>query len=348
MIERDTLAQAATSLRLAALRLDELLSRSRQAATADWQGRAARSAVAAVEHIARQAWAAEEFRRLASAIERHNGVGGAMVEWSAAATAAIIRTVGLPNVTRLAPDGRGVLADVFQSMKSGGPPKDHFRIIQSNTDPPRLIIVLAGVQDLSTAVSAGPGAIREIIDRPKGTPRDLAVAIPQVITNSGDYVKRVEHGVARYLTAHGLPPATKVVVIGHSHGAITAIDLAGRNSFNGGVARVTHVIAAGGGQGGHLDEAGPGTDVLVLTNRADAVSRAIALTDLDHSAYRGIDERFEVSRWVGFGSDAGHDLPRYVALAGGLDGRGKRFVDEAFVDLAGATFDVTDVSLLTA
>ena len=88
--------------------------------------------------------------------------------------------------------------------------------------------------------------------------------------------------------------------------------------------------------------------MLVLTNRADAVSRAIALTDLDDSAYCGIDERFELSRWVGFGSDAGHDLQRYVALAGGLDGRGKRFVDEAFVGLAGATFDVTDVSLLTA
>lgn len=167
------------------------------------------------------------------------------------------------------------------------------------------------------------------------------------MTNSGDYVTRVEDGVAGYLAEHGLTRATEVVVIGHSHGAITAIDLAGRKSFNGDVARVTHVIAAGGGQGGYLDEARPGTDVLVLTNRADAVSRAIALTDVDHSAYHGVDERFEVSRWVGIGSDVGHDLPRYVALATGLDGRGRRFVDEAFVDLAGATFDITDVSLLT-
>ena len=341
MTDPGTVSSAAFSLRATAHGLDELIGRLHSTAT--WKGPAGARAAQALTALASHRCVSWELQRVAAALETFEPDD----EWSAWIIANALRAVLFPRVMRLASDGRSILADTFQDIGNDGPPKDHFRIIETNTHPPRLIIVLAGVQDLTSSLLSGAAAPVEVARRRNDTPRDLAVAIPQVFSNGGDYVERVERGVRAYLQARHMGADTEVVIIGHSHGAITAVDLAGRASFNGGTVRVTHVIAAGGGQGGHLDEPRLGTDLLVLTNTADLVSRAIAATDINRAAYVGTDRRLEVTRWAGIGTDAGHDLPRYEGLAKRLTGRGRALVDDAFSALAGVSVQVTDVSLLT-
>jgi hypothetical protein len=275
-----------------------------------------------------------------------------------------------------APDGRSIVADVYRDFKSdsmnSGPPEGHIRIIETSTVPPRLVIVLAGVEDLSSTKDAavaeakrvaplmpifpalspilvGRRVLQEVIDRPERNPRDLAVATPQHFVNGGDYVESVKQRVTEYMALRGLATPTEVIVVGHSHGAITAVDLAADKSFNGGLVVVTHVIAAGGGQAGDLDQPRRGTAVLAVTNTDDLVSRVIYNTDLSPAdKLRRLEpDRFEYRASDGSTKgDLGHDTPHYVKIVEAMDGRAKQFVDDATAGLAGTEALTTDLSVL--
>ena len=47
------------------------------------------------------------------------------------------------------------------------------------------------------------------------------------------------------LRAAGVPAGSSLMIVGHSFGADTALDLAADREFNGGEYTVTHVVAAG-------------------------------------------------------------------------------------------------------
>ncbi len=288
-------------------------------------------------------------------------------------------TLRAPIYTTFGPDGTSIVGQIFHDLKANqvtsGPAENHMRIIETDSNPPRLIIVLAGVQDLSSAVTKGADGIKqlwpivltgpvgvgvgvaevgrrvvdEVVSRPGGTPRDLSVAIPQHFANGGDYVLAVQQRVTEYLRMRALSTGTEAVLIGHSHGAITAVDLAASSQFNGGLVRITHVIAAGAGQAGDLDEPLAGTSVLAVTNTQDDVSAVIYATDLskaDRSRSHQLPaDRFE-HRANGGSLGRGHDTPNYVNVVHSMDGRSKAFIEGALHDLGGTTARITDVPLV--
>jgi hypothetical protein len=72
------------------------------------------------------------------------------------------------------------------------------------------------------------------------------------------------------LVEQGVPPGSKVVIIGHSFGADTALDLASDPRFNGPNGfDVTHVVAAAYDSHPQLNDVPDRTKVLVLRNRDD-------------------------------------------------------------------------------
>ena len=76
--------------------------------------------------------------------------------------------------------------------------------------------------------------------------------------------------VAEAMRRHGVPPGSEVMIVGHSFGADTALDLAADPRFNGpGAYTVTHVAAAAYHSGPQLRHVPAGTDVLVLQNNND-------------------------------------------------------------------------------
>lgn len=265
-----------------------------------------------------------------------------------------------PSTTGVLPKSTGdVLPNLLDTMQQRQPREGHFRLIEVSAHPAELIIVLAGVEDLTLTatnawtvftltadpVQAGAAALATLLDRPRGNPRDLAVAIPQHLFGiDGDYTKRVMAATENYLTARGLAPGTPVTIVGHSHGAMTAVSLASNRSFNGAVVKVKTVIAAGGGQVGNLGKPVRGTDVLVLTNTVDIVSAGLAATDVTTSRPRG-DDRFEIRRNVGIGADAGHGVDRYETIAANLGTRGDAIVAEAFSSLVGKPFVAVEIPL---
>ena len=335
-----------------------LAARARLASTTlEWSGLAAASAEHQMQQIQDHLRVAQ-LRVAALVLDRH-AIELTTLDAAARVTSAQwarhqLASLALARLapTRL-PDPNDALPYLLTMLKQDGPPEDHFRVIETSTDPPTLIVLLAGVQDLSRSIDAlnirpTPNvgeAIREVIRRRNGTPRDLAVAIPQHVVGGGDYVSGVERELARFMAERRLPIGTRVVIVGHSHGAMTAIDLAARRSFNGDLVAVSHVIAAGGGQATNLNEPRFGTDVMVLTNGADAINALIAATDLTRTAYGGHDERFEHRRSVGIGADMGHDPSRYASLASALTARGRQFAAEAFGPVAGASAVITDIPL---
>jgi hypothetical protein len=84
--------------------------------------------------------------------------------------------------------------------------------------------------------------------------------------------------VAEALAVRGVPLGSDLVIVGHSYGADTALDLAADDDFNGdGGYRITHVAALGYHSSPQLPDVRPGTQVLVVQNRRDAAIIAEAV-----------------------------------------------------------------------
>lgn len=148
---------------------------------------------------------------------------------------------------------------------------DEFEVVQLEHD--RFIVVLPGVTDLSRPDLFLSGRHRSV--------RDLDQAAWSSAWSSdvddNPYAQLVRDG----LDAAGVPAGSELLVIGHSFGADTAIDLAADPAFNGDEYRVTHVVAAGYHVDDYLADVPDGTDVLVLENSGDA---AVIAEAVGHSA----------------------------------------------------------------
>ena len=163
--------------------------------------------------------------------------------------------------------------------------KDEFEIVY--LDNGKAIIVLPGVTDLSGTLEAAGNTVidpktgfPELVDEvgwdPENfTARDTWLAARRSLrTASVDdnvYAQLVEDYITEQIYAGNLERGVEVMIVGHSYGADTAIDLASDSHFNGDLVEVTHVVAAGYHSEPQLSSVVEGTQVAVLQNNADRV-----------------------------------------------------------------------------
>ncbi len=208
-------------------------------------------------------------------------------------------------------------------------------------DNGRYIVVLPGVTDLSSGIDqfvdrvrddpfglggAGRDAIDAWSDNDAPTVRKMRYAYEAALRDDTT-VNEYSSVTIRALEAAGVPLGAEVMVVGHSFGAYTAIDLAADASFNAvhGAdpadyhVRVTHVVAAGAETDWRFHEVPAGTDTLVLNNRFDLVYRTEDLLHRDgHARHQGHLEQNFWGGWQGHGHDE-HNYIGWLARTGNDD-----------------------------
>lgn len=158
--------------------------------------------------------------------------------------------------------GRELLLRALDDTASSGQIRnDEFEIVRMSDG--RYLVVLPGVTDLSSpdiGLSDTHRSVRDVDQFAYPSSRSAAVAD-----------NRYAQMVAEALAIRGVPVGGDVVIVGHSYGADTALDLAADPEFNGaGGYHVTHVVAAGYHSQPQLDRVPDRTQVLVLQNNRDA------------------------------------------------------------------------------
>lgn len=240
--------------------------------------------------------------------------------------------VGLRPTEFTAPvDGRDAVLMAMQGLSDEGRiARDEIEI--RALDNGRFVVVLPGVTDLSEGVKDFADRVRE--DGLRGVPGAGRDAVDTWADNDEPTVRKMryayeaalrddttvnEYSVATIdaLESAGVPPGAEVMVVGHSFGAYTAVDLAADAAFNaahgaapaGYHVRITHVIAAGAETDWRFDELPAGTSTLVVNNRLDGVYRAEDLLHGDGSARRA--GHLEHNFWGGW-EGYGHDERNYI------------------------------------
>jgi hypothetical protein len=156
---------------------------------------------------------------------------------------------------------------------------DEFELVRL-TDQ-RVIVVLAGVTDLSRpslGLSSANRSVRDLDQMAFRSSKSSGVA-------DNEYAQLVWDG----LIEQGVPLGSELLIVGHSFGADTALDLAADPSFNGpqGFA-VSHVLAAGYHSQPQLEHVPASTDVLVLQNAHDVAVLAEAAADSFDFGWAGL------------------------------------------------------------
>ncbi len=157
--------------------------------------------------------------------------------------------------------------------------QDEFEIVRLANG--RYLVVLPGVTDLSSPDLGLDDRHRTVrdVDRfayPSAQSTDVA---------DNRYAQMVWDG----LIAAGVPTGAELMIVGHSYGADTALDLAANPAFNGtGGFDVTHVVAAGYHSEPQLPHVGSSTEVLVLQNHRDA---AVIVEAVGHGHVTGVVEQ---------------------------------------------------------
>ena len=157
--------------------------------------------------------------------------------------------------------------------------QDEFQIVRLANG--RYLVVLPGVTDLSSPDLG--------LDDHHRTVRDVdRFAYPSAQSTAVDdnrYARMVWDGLIRA----GIPTGAELMIVGHSYGADTALDLAANPAFNGsGGFDVTHVVAAGYHSEPQLAHVGSSTEVLVLQNHRDA---AVIVEAVGHGHMVGVVEQ---------------------------------------------------------
>ncbi len=158
--------------------------------------------------------------------------------------------------------GRSVVARALADSASTSQIRaDEFELVEFANGT--FLLVLPGVTDLS-APDFG------LSDRNR-TARDLDQFAYRSSRSTGVDDNRYAVLVHEALVTAGVPPGADLMIVGHSFGADTALDLAADATFNGPDGyHVTHVVAAGYYSNPQLPHIDPRTSVLVLQNHRDA------------------------------------------------------------------------------
>ena len=139
---------------------------------------------------------------------------------------------------------------------------DEFCLVDHGRD--HYTLVLPGVTDLSRPEQGW--------NRTHRSARDFDMAAVPSARSLGVGHNVYAQSVAAALAESGVPDGAKLVIIGHSFGADTALDLAADPEFAGRY-RVGHVVATGYFSQPQLGSVAPETRVLVVQNRHDLVVR---------------------------------------------------------------------------
>jgi hypothetical protein len=157
--------------------------------------------------------------------------------------------------------GRQLVVRALQDTATPGQIRqDEFELVRL-TDG-RYLVVLPGVIDLTDFRFGLDGDNRSVRDLDRSAVRSsLGTSVA-----GNAYAEMVWEA----LVAQGVPLGSQVVIVGHSFGADTALDLASDRNFNGPDGfDVTHVVAAGYDTRPQLDDVPDRTAVLMLQNRKD-------------------------------------------------------------------------------
>lgn len=228
-------------------------------------------------------------------------------------------------------DGRAGLVDAMLGFAdSGRIARDEIEI--RALDNGRYVVVLPGVTDLSDGIDEFVEALRRegLLGAPEGardahdmwadndepTVRKMRYAFEAAVRDDTT-VNEYSTVVIAAMRAVGVPSGAEVMLVGHSFGAYTAVDLAAEPSFNaaagvptgGYQVNVTHVVAAGAETDWRFDEIPGGTSTLVLNNRWDAVYRA---EDLLHRNGSSTEPGHLEQVFWGGREGYGHDEHNYV------------------------------------
>lgn len=139
----------------------------------------------------------------------------------------------------------------------------------------RLNTLLPGQVEVTPVTSSPDGVVRYVVlirgvGRGNDTPNNLGdAALASRLPESSHSL-----GVLAAMAKAGVPAGAEVMVVGHSQGGITAMNLAASGAVNSlrepaGRFRVTHVLAAGSPTGNKPIP--PGTTALVMENTSDIV-----------------------------------------------------------------------------
>lgn len=271
-----------------------------------------------------------------------NDLGGTFTTRSLAAVVAEINATSDP-VQR----GRESLTAALDDLAPEGPiASDEFAVIdhgRSISGASTYTVLVPGVVDLS---NPSPG-----FDPTHTTVRDIdRVAIHSAPTASvadNQYAQMIIAGLEEI----GVDPDSNLLLVGHSFGADTVLDIAADVDFTERY-NLTHVVAAAYDSVPQLAAVAPGIDVLVLQNERD---KAITLERFHRFMGQG-DESVSINTFShevrefdgGLGRDLGHHPDRYIEyLNTTTDPELDRFlasVDEAGFTLAGTKVAI-DVSI---
>lgn len=236
-------------------------------------------------------------------------------------------------------EGRGrdlVLRALTDTATSQRIRSDEFELVRMSDG--RYLVILPGVTDLSSPDLGWSDANRSVRDLDRaayGSSRSTSV-------DGNPYAQMV----AQALRLSGVPVGTELVLVGHSFGADTALDLAADAGFNGaGGYRVTHVVAAAYHSQPQLDRVPSGTEVLVLQNRRDVpvIVEGIGAAHVTEAIEARVDLvdavlDFDVPGIVSSGARGlYHDAGAAVAA---VDHTIEHADDVADVVIGGATWDV--------
>jgi hypothetical protein len=193
---------------------------------------------------------------------------------------------------------------VMRALQDTGAPgqirKDEFELVLLSDR--RYLVVLPGVIDL-TRFQFGH-------DAKSNSVRDLDQSALRSSLGTSVGGNAYAQMVWESLLAQGGPLGSQLLIVGHSYGADTALDLAADSTFNGPDGfRVTHVVAAGYDSEAQMDDISDDTHVLVLQNRDDVPVLAEAV---EHLYTRPLEDGREIVDSVG-------DLD-VKGIAGGLLG----------------------------
>ena len=196
---------------------------------------------------------------------RRLGVVAGIAEGLPPAAAAALTT--LPGrlahgVARLLPEGPGRATPVGSLLLSSSDTGSVGGWLETVDALPDATIGITAVGD--GYVVSLPG-LHDLGDGPD--PMDLYGAVRGLFGRTGAYPGAVRNA----LDLACVPIGASVLLVGHSQGGITAMDLASDPTFNGRRVAVTHVVTAGSPVSGMRPVSDQGTQVLELDNDDDLV-----------------------------------------------------------------------------
>jgi hypothetical protein len=180
---------------------------------------------------------------------------------------------------------------VMRALQDTGAPgqirKDEFELVRLSDG--RYLIALPGVIDLTHFQGGRDGKSNSVRDLDQSALRSSL----DTSVGGNAYAQMVWES----LLAQGVPAGSQLLIVGHSFGADTALDLAADSAFNGPEGfRVTHVVAAAYDSEPQLNDIPEGTKVLALQNRDDVPVLAEAA---EHLYTQPIEDGREIVESVG-------------------------------------------------